>query len=99
MDPRGVGTISTKQWVAVLLLVLGAVGSTRAEAQTAQPPPEPGTVEKKELTEIDLFALESEVKKLNNLRVTVASKREESLLDVPGNVTVHSADDMKKLGY
>ena len=35
-----------------MLLVLGAVGSTRAEAQTAQPPPEPGTVEKKELTEV-----------------------------------------------
>ena len=49
-------------------------------------------------SELDLFQLDSKVS-LMAIRVTVASKSEESILDVPANVTVYSAQDIKALGY
>ena len=48
--------------------------------------------------ELDLFALEAKIS-LTNIRITVASKSEESMLDVPANVTAYSDQDIKKLGY
>ena len=49
-------------------------------------------------SELDLFQLDSKVSWMA-IRVTVASKSEEPILDVPANVTVYSAQDIKALGY
>lgn len=62
--------------------------ASTAPAGAATPPP----------SELDLFQLAEQVSLLD-IRVTVASKAEESILDVPANVTVYSAQDIKSLGY
>lgn len=45
----------------------------------------------------DIFNLSLE--DLSNITVSVSNKREENLGDVPGNVTVYTANDLDRLGY
>jgi outer membrane receptor protein involved in Fe transport len=77
-----------------------------AAPATAAAPAPPGEGEdngkkekEKENSELELFALQLKLESLTELRVTVASKAQESMLAVPGNVTVYSDQDVRKLGY
>jgi outer membrane receptor protein involved in Fe transport len=62
------------------------------------PPDAPPSAVQSAPSELALFDLQDKLS-LANIRVTVASKSEETLRDVPANVTVYSAEDIKKLGY